>query len=196
MRDIITGTDRGLEIMREILEEKKAKYFETTGQELEVSEEEFFDMMRKELHSQSKELIMLASVVSFFIASRLAKPDDDDDELAQNRYKWWRKLLNKISNELDFYYNPASADSITRGSILPSLSILNKTQKAFKALATEAYGEATGDDKLVEDTYPIKYFLNLIPGPAQFQNEILPYVWPEGAKSLGIRVTEQARQGQ
>ena len=196
MRDIITGTDRGLEIMREILEEKKAKYFETTGQELEVSEEEFFDMMRKELHSQSKELIMLASVVSFFIASRLAKPDDDDDELAQNRYKWWRKLLNKISNELDFYYNPASADSITRGSILPSLSILNKTQKAFKALATEAYGEATGDDKLVEDTYPIKYFLNLIPGPAQFQNEVLPYIWPEGAKSLGIRISEQARQGQ
>jgi len=196
MREIIKGTDKGLAIMREILEEKRQKYYEATGQELEITDEEFFDMMRKELHSQSKELTMLVGVVSFFIASKAAQPDKDDDVLVQNRYKWWRKLLNKISNELDFYYNPTSADSITRGSILPSLSILNKVEKAFQQLEEEARGHIIGDDKLIEDKHPLKYFLNLIPGPAQFQNEILPVIAPELAKEMGIRVTEQARQGQ
>lgn len=196
MREIINGTDKGLTIMREILEDKREKYYLATGQELEITEDEFFNMMRKELHSQSKELVMLTSMVSFFFATKLAAPDKDDDELTKNRYKWWRKLLNKISNELDFYYNPTSADSITRGSIIPSLSLLNKVQKAFITLGKEIYGYATGDEELQDKSYPIKYFLNLIPGPAQFQNEILPYIDPKLAKEMGIRFTEAARVGQ
>jgi len=196
MREIINGTDKGLAIMREILEEKRESYYKATGQELEITEEEFFNMVRKELHSQSKELVMLLSVVSFFFASKLAAPDKDDDELAQNRYKWWRKMLNKISNELDFYYNPTSADSITRGSIIPSLSILNKAEKAIQQLGKEVYGEATGDEELQEKTHPTKYFLDLLPGISQFNREILPVVDPELAKSLGIRFTEAARIGQ
>jgi len=196
MRDIIKGTEKGLSIMREILEEKKEKYYKATGQELEISEAEFFDMMRKELHSQSKELVMLLTMLSFFFASKLAAPDKDDDELAQNRYKWWRKLLNKITSELDFYYNPTSADSITRGSIIPSLSLLTKVEKLMGAIIKESYGITTEDKELEDKTYPVKYFLNLVPGASQYINEILPATYPEGAKYLGVRFSEQARVGQ
>jgi hypothetical protein len=193
MKEIIQGTDRGLEIMKEILDDKREKYYLATGQQLEITDEEFFDLMRKELYSQSKELTMLLGVLSLFVASRMAKPDKDDDELTQNRYKWWRKLLNKISNELDFYYNPASADSITRGSIIPSLSILNKMEKFIKSLEEETRGHIIDDQELIDKNYPTKYFLNLIPGPAQFTNEVLPIFFPQEAKDLGIRVSEVPR---
>jgi hypothetical protein len=196
LRDIVSGNENGLKIMRDILQEKKEKYYLATGQELEITEAEFFDMVRKEITSMSKELIMLSSVLSLFFASKLAAPDKDDDELAKARYKWYRKLFNKISNELDFYYNPMSADSITRGSIIPSLSILNKVQKAFISLGKEVYGEVADDQEIQDKAYPLKNFLNLIPGPAQFQNEILTYLWPETAKEMGIKFNEQARIGQ
>ena len=46
----------------------------------------------------------------------------------------------------------------------------------------------------MEKAHPVKYFLNLIPVGAQFQNEILPYLDAELAKDLGIRVTAESRQ--
>jgi len=196
MRNIISGNEKGLATMKEILDEKKEAYYQATGQELEITEEEFYDLVRKELYSQSKELTMLLGVLSLFLSAKLAAPDDDDDEITKNRYKWWRKLTNKISDEVAFYYNPASADSITRGSIIPSLGLLNKVQKFIKSLEEETRGHVIDDEDLIDKNHPLKYFFNIVPGASQLQNEILPYVAPDMAKDMGIRVTEEARQGQ
>ena len=181
--------------MKEILDDKREAHYKATGQKLEITDEEFYDMVRKELHSQSKELVLLLGVLSLFLTMKSLKPDKDDDLLTQNRYKWWKKLSNKISNELDFYYSPTSADSITRGSIIPSLSILNKLEKFLQAFEEETRGRIIGDDKLVEKEHPLKYFLNMVPGFAQFDNELLPQIAPELAKDNGIKTTDQARQG-
>ena len=55
------------------------------------------------------------------------------------------------------------------------------------------YGEATDDEEMIEKSHPTKYFFNMIPVAAQFQNELLPYLYPELAKEQGIRVTGEAR---
>ena len=49
------------------------------------------------------------------------------------------------------------------------------------------------DEDMIKKAYPTKYFLNLIPGAAQFNSEVLPYIWPEEAKEMGIRVSTQSR---
>jgi hypothetical protein len=64
MRDIMTGSDEGLRILDEILIAKKQEYFRKTGKELEITKEEFYDMMRKELSNQMKELGLLLSVMA------------------------------------------------------------------------------------------------------------------------------------
>jgi hypothetical protein len=45
-----------------------------------------------------------------------------------------------------------------------------------------------------DKAYPMKYFFAMIPGISQFQTEILPYLYPELAKEMGIRVSAESRR--
>ena len=194
IREILSGSDEGIRLMNELLEAKKAEYFAKTGQELEITAEEFHDMMRKELSNFAKEAGLVLGAIALLIAAKVAAPDDDEDELTRNRYKWNLKLINKITDELVFYYNPMSFESITRGSVFPALNLMIQLEKGTEHLIREGYGETVNDDEIVEKAHPTKYFLNIIPGAAQFQNEVLPYINPELAKEMGIRVSAEARK--
>ena len=59
----------------------------------------------------------------------------------------------------------------------------------------EIYYDISGDEKGADKTYPMKYFINLIPIGSQFQNEVLPLIDPELAKEMGVRVSAEARRG-
>lgn len=195
MRDIIYGTDKGLKIMDEILQQKREEYYLKTGQQLDITEEEFYELIRKELSNQMKELGLLVGLMGLFIAAKAAEPPEDASDLERNRYNWFLKGTNKISDELRFYYNPLSFESITRGSIMPAIGLLTKAETLIEHVSKEGYGNISEDDKLMDAAHPTKYFFNIIPGAAQFQNEILPYLDPELAKELGIRVSSQSRVG-
>jgi len=193
IQDIINGTDAGLAIMNELLEQKRIDYFKKHGKVLQITTEEFYDMMRQELSNELKELAVLAGLLTVILAAKAAVPDEDADDLTKNKYKYWAKIMNKISNEVDFYYNPISFVTMTKGSFLPALGLVTKTQKAFMALGKESYGYATDDEKLMKDSKPTKYFLDMIPVISQFNKEILPLIDPELAKEMGIKVVEQPR---
>jgi len=195
MRDIITGSEEGLRILDEMLQVKRDEYFRKTGEVLTITNEEFYDMMRTELENQVKELKLLVGIVAVVAAAGAAIPDDDDslDDVTRNRYKYLMKAMNKIQDELSFYYNPLAMESITRGSLVPSLGLLSKTWKIFTNTAAEGYGFAIGDEEMMKKAHPLKYTFNIVPGVYQATNEVLPYVFPEIAKELGIRVTEESR---
>ena len=193
MRDILQGTDEGIRIMNDMLEQKREDYYKKTGQQLEITEEEFYDMVREELAREMRELGTLFSLLGLVLAAKAAEPPEDADDLERNRYKFWAKAVNKIADEMKFYYNPFSFQSITRGSVLPQVGLLIKAGSFIEDFSNEAYGYTVGDAELIEKNYPIKYFLNMIPGAYQFQRDILPLVDPELAKEMGIRVTTQSR---
>lgn len=194
LRGIITGSEEGLATLRAILEAKKQDYFEKTGQELEITEEEFFDLMRREINNEFKELGMLFTFIGLAATVGFMKPPEDATDAEKNKWKLWAKASNKISEELSFYYLPTSAESITKGSIIPSLGLLSKSARFLNSFGKEAYGYTTGDEELTDKNYPIKYFFNLIPGLSQFQTDYLPYIDAELAKDMGIRVTVEARR--
>lgn len=194
MRAIITGTDEGLQILNEMLEAKKLDYFRKTGQELEITEEEFQDLIREQISNQMKELYLLFGVMSLVLAAKVAEPPEDATEEEKNRYKWSLKLINKISDEITFYYNPLSFESMTKGSVIPSLGLLSRATQVIWYTSKEMYGEATNDQDMVDKTHPTKYFFNMIPVVAQFQNELLPYLAPELAKEQGVRVTVETKR--
>jgi len=187
MRDIINGTDEGLRILDEMLQDKRDEHYRKTGQELDITKEEFYDLMRRELTNQMKELKLLVLIMATLVAAKAAQPPEDATDLEKNRYKLWAKMLNKISDEVTFYYNPLSFEAMTKGSILPSLTLITKVERVFIQFNKEFGDEPT-------KAYPQKAIFNLIPGLSQFQTEILPYVDPELAKSWGIRVSAESRR--
>lgn len=195
LRDVILGTDKGLEIINEMLEEKKQQYYLQTGKELKITPEEYQDLIRSQVVNMMKELKLIVGIIGLVVASKIVAPDDDDDDLTKNRYKYIAKMINKVSDELLFYVNPASADEMTRGSIIPSLGLLSKVGSLLKATVKEVYYDASDDEKGADKTYPMKYFINLIPIGSQFQNEVLPLIDPELAKEMGVRVSAESRRG-
>jgi len=194
IKDILAGNEEGIRIMDEILEEKRLAYKEKTGQDLEITEEEFYDLMRKELSMEIRELGLLFSVMGIILAAKAAIPPEDEDPITANKYKFYIKVMSKIQDELSFYYNPLSMESITRGSIIPGLGIAVRAEKAIADLRKEVQGQLTGDEDLIDKAHPTKRFLDLIPGPSQFQNEFLPLISPDLAKEMGIRVTAEPRR--
>jgi len=194
MIDIINGTEKGLKILDELLEAKKIEHFKKTGQELEITNEEFYDLMREQLVNQSKELALLLGMLTLVLAAGAAEPPEDATDAEKNNYKFWAKAINKISDEVSFYYNPISFESITKGSLLPSVGLLSKAFKIIGQVSSEGYGLVTDDEKTMKDSHGLKYVLNIIPGLSQAQNEALPYLYPELAKSMGVRVTKESRR--
>lgn len=194
MRAIISGTDEGLAIINEMLEAKRLDYFKKTGQELEITEEEFQDLIREQLTNQMKELYLLLGVMSLVLMAKASVPPEDATDEEKNRYKWYAKLINKVADEITFYYNPLSFESMTKGSVLPSLNLLTKASDVLYYTARELYGEAVDDQTIVDKSHPTKYFFNMIPVVSQIQSEILPYLYPELAKEQGIKVTTESRR--
>jgi hypothetical protein len=194
LRDITLGTDKGLAILNDMLEAKKQQYYLQTGKELIISEEEFQDLMRSQITNMYKELKLIVGILALLIAAKIADPDDDEDILTKNRYKYFAKLVNKVSDELLFYVNPISADEMTRGSIIPSLGIFSKFGSLLNALRKEIYYTAIGDEKEADKTYPMKYFINLFPVGSQALNEALPLVDADAAKVMGVRTSAEARR--
>ena len=77
--------------------------------------------------------------------------------------------------------------------MFPALGLLSRAQKAVTHLSRETYGYTINDEEMMDKAHPIKYFLDIIPGPSQFNREYLPYFFPEAAKDVGIRVSAEAR---
>ena len=194
MRAIITGTDEGLQMINEILEAKRLDYFRKTGQELEITEEEFQDLIREQIANQMKELYLLLGVIALVLSAKAAEPPEDATAEEKNKYKWYLKLVNKVSDEITFYYNPLSFEKMTQGSVLPSLNLLTRIGDIMWYTAREAYGEATDNEEMVDKAHPLKYFINIVPVASQFQNEYLAYLYPEFAKEQGIKVTTESRR--
>lgn len=194
MREILNGTEEGLRILDDMLEQKKHDYFLKTGQQLEITNEEFYDLIRNELSKEMKELGLLVGIMGVLIAAKAAEPPEDASEYEKNQYKFLAKAINKIADEIQFYYNPLSFTGMTQGNILPAMNILVKIDQFIMALGKETTGYIINDEDMIKKAHPIKYFLNIIPGAAQFNSEVLPYIDPELARSLGVRITTQSRR--
>ena len=195
MRQIIMGTDEGLAILNDMLQQKREDYYRKTGKVLDISEEEFYDLVRTELSNEMKELGVLFGTLALMIGAKMAiPPEEEEDPLVKNRYKYILKSINKVTDEIGFYYNPLSTEAITRGSIIPSLGLLVKAERIIEHVLREGYGMVTDNEDIIEKAHPTKYFLNVIPIAYQFQRDALPLVNPELAKELGIRVSAESRR--
>jgi hypothetical protein len=186
MTDILTANENGRKMMDQMLAEKVAERA-AEGETLDITQEEFYELVAQEMNSMIRELQLLVSITSLLLAFKAAAPDDDATLQQKNMYKHFSRMFHKVQEELQFYYSPDLFQSISRTNIIPSLSLLGMTAKAFKELGKQSYGYLSGDEKLMDKANPIKYFMNIIPIGKQFNKEILPLAFPEIAKDLGYQ---------
>lgn len=191
MRKAVFGLKGGIESLSEMYEYKRKSYYESTGKELNISREEFYDLVRGNIRQQAKDLLFTLTLLSLFFAAKAVPPDDDEDAIVKSRHKFIVRMLDKISDEVSFYYSPNAIQQILNGQLFPSLSIFTDAATLLNHFMREMYG-IFFDDNLQEKNYVIKYVMKSFPITSQLAS-YMPLYAPDAAKDLGIQMSTQAR---
>lgn len=189
LHNALVANDKGVEYMRELFEKKKADYKNDTGKDLEMTESEFIDLVRRNIQNQLWDTLVYATLFALTLGLK-ALPDDDDDEIVKNQYKFLLKATDKFKDELGYFYNPANLTSLVSTGIFPSVGLVDNYKNAVNKFLTENYAIATGDTELEDKNFVIKYWMRSFPISSQAAG-LLPMFYPELAKDLGIRMQSQ-----
>ena len=192
LKSAILGNDeRYVQQILALYEKKKEEYEGSTGKEFEMTQDEFVDLVRRNIRSQIYELMFLSTLMAMLFGLKQL-PDDDDDEEVKNQYRYVTRLFDKFTDELWYFYDITSmSNHISRG-MFPAISLVDNMRKAFKTFAIENWALLTGNEQLEKDTKVIKYWMKVFPFTNQMTGYI-PMFYPELAKELGIRT--QANYG-
>lgn len=188
----LKANEKGVDFMRKLYEKKKADYETDTGKTLDMTESQFMDLVRKNIKAQMVDVIFLLTLLALYAGLKANAPDDEEDEVVKNQYKFLLRAADKVKDELLYFYNPTSITSLVSSGIFPSISYLTNFSKVLKNFMTENYAIAIGDKELEKKTYVIKYLMKSFPVSNQAAG-MLPMFYPELAKDLGIKVQSQAR---
>jgi hypothetical protein len=192
LKNALYANDKGVEFMRELYEKKKSDYELETGKELNMTESEFMDLVRKNIKAQMIDVIFLTTLLALYFGMKANAPDDEEDEAVKNQYKFMLKVADKVTDELLYFYNPTSITSLVSSGVFPSMTYLENFTKLLKNFMIENYAISIGDEALEEKNQVIKYLMKSFPVANQAAG-MLPMFYPQLAKDLGIKAQSQAR---
>jgi hypothetical protein len=188
---VLGNDEKWVEQIKKLYEKKKADYLRDTGKVLKMSEAEFIDLVNKNVRNQMTDLMFYLSLTALFLMAK-SLPPDDADKATQNKYKYMVRIIDKIKDEVGFFYDPTSMIGLTASGIFPAVAYLDNFKKLFNNFGNEMYGLAIGDEERVEKNQVIKYALKGFPVTSQFDTILLMF-FPDLAKDLGMRAQAQAR---
>jgi hypothetical protein len=196
--NILAVNDKGVELLNKMYEEFAEKYKRRTGKDLEMSKDEFIDMIRTNLRNQIKELAILTSMFGAMFALGFAAPDDEDDRASKNFHRYQLRVIDKFISELSFFYNPAEFQRILSGSMFPAIGIFSDLGRFVDHSMMEMTGiDTSNPDLSVEQVrkkaQPIKNFGKMFP----FTKSLFVYggiLDPEFAKEFDITIQKESRR--
>jgi hypothetical protein len=157
----------GLQKLDEFYEDFAKKYEERTGEPFTMDKNDFKDMIRENLRSQMKELILLASAFALMLSLGFMAPDDDDDKATRNFHAYSERVANRFVSELSFFYNPSEFKSLLSGSLLPAIGIIDDYSKFISHFWSETTGIDIGSGltyaEVKKKAKPIKYLMKALP---------------------------------
>lgn len=189
LKNSLIANEKGVDYMRQLFEKKAADYLNDTGKVLEMTEDEFIDMVRHNIRSQIIDVIFLSTLTMLLLALKAFQPDDkEEDPAVKSQYRFMMRMTDKLRDELLYFYNPTNLASILKsGGIFPSLAYVENFEKAATNFFKENWGIVSGNEDLIENTKVIKYWMKAFP----FTNQMvgyLPMFYPALAKDLGVRI--------
>jgi len=156
---------------------------------LEMTEDEFIALVNQNIKNQTVDLVILLGLISLLAGLKAAAPDDDEEAIVRNQYKFLLKATDKLTDELMYFYKPTTPIDLIggKGGIFPSIGLLNNYKKFFTNFLSENYGIITDNEEMQDDAKPIKYLMKSFPISSQAAG-YLPMFYPELAKDLDIKV--------
>jgi hypothetical protein len=184
LKNALMGNDKGIAFMMDLFEKKKADYLADTGKELNMTNDEFIDLVRQNVKTQLLDVIFFSSMLALLVGLKAGAPDPEEDPRIKSQYNFMLRAIDKFTNELTYFYLPTSATQIISKGVFPSVALLTNFGTFLEKFMQENWALATGDDKTLESNKVLKYLMKSFP----FTNQVegyLPMFYPSLAKDLG-----------
>ena len=191
MSDLINQTEEGIKIMDQMLEEKMIAHYNKTGQVLQITKEEWYDLMHQELTRQAREMQIVLGMFLLFLTAKAAEPPENVSARDRSRFNYLIRVIYKMTDEVLFFYNPLSFEDMTSGNIMPAVSLLGKVAKIIGALYDETVAE---DQKARDKVHVWKHILNIIPIGYPVSKTLLPLMDAELAKDMGNNISKETNR--
>jgi hypothetical protein len=176
--------------MRNLYEKKKSDYEKDTGKKLMMTETEFVELTTQNIKNQVMDVLFYIALTGLVLAAKGLK-DDDDDRVTQNRYNYMIKVLDKLRDEVAYFFNPINLVDLTKKGLFPSLSLIDNYIKIVTNFSKEMYAIGIEDEKMIDKNYVIKYLLKGFPITSQFDAIFLLF-FPDLAKDLGMKSSAES----
>ncbi len=189
---VLGNDEKWVNQMKDLFQKKKDEYQKDTGKELQMSERQFVELTRKNIQNQMTDFVFYLTLTAIFMTAQKLEPDDDENKYVRNQYKFMLRVMDKVRDEIAYFYNPTSLINLTTSGIFPSLSYINNFEKLFRNFGKEMYAIGVGDEKAQDKNYVVKYLLKGFPVTSQFDSIFLMF-YPDLAKDLGMRAQSESR---
>ena len=173
--NILSMNEKGIQAIDRLYDEYAKQYKDKTGEDLNLSKDDFADLIRTNLRNQIKELIMLSTLISIGFTLGFFEPDKEDDKATKNRFHYVQKVVDKFINELSFFYNPVNFEQILSGSTFPALGLITDFTKFIGNFFEEITGfdfthPSKGAKEVRKSAKPLKYVLKNVPTGRTFMS--------------------------
>jgi hypothetical protein len=157
----------GIEYVDQLYTEFATEYKKDTGEDLNMTREDFIDLIRTNTRKQLQELLILASLFALTLAMGGFEPEDEKDKSSKNLHNFMLRTTDKFVNELSFFYNPKELQNLLSGGMFPAIGIIADAGRFIKHFAMETTGmdmdPATSYDDARKKAQPIKHLMKMAP---------------------------------
>lgn len=142
-----------------------------------ISQDEFIDMYMQGVNNSFIEFRTMTFML-LLLTFGLMKPDDDDNNEEKSIKKLVRRQIDRMSNEISFFYSPASLYNVAAQGP-PILSLFHDTYNVVTNVGKQWFGVALEDmgfeetgQKMQKGAHPMKYTFKVLP----VLKEVLTYI--------------------
>ena len=195
INNIIKMNDKGIIEVDKMYQEYSQEYEDRTGKTLNMTREDFIDMVRNNLHNETRELATLMALILLTFSTGFLAPGDPKDKAAKNSMNFAMKTLSKFQGQLAMFYDPAEWTRVLTGGIFPSLGIFTDIGRFAQALTLDLTGmdiahPLTDKEDIRRKAQPLKYGLEVFPMSKQFITW-MSMLDSEFAKDWNVTVSSQ-----
>jgi len=94
--NIMVANDKGIEKLDQMFLKYQENLMNKRGETLNLSKEEFYDLIRNNLRNEIKELAVMLSLMGVVFAMGMIAPDDDEDKASKNMYRFAQRTVDRF----------------------------------------------------------------------------------------------------
>ena len=168
INNILSLNEDGMVELDRMFEKFSEEYLQRTGETLNMTREEFIDLIRTNLRNQMKELALTLSLIGLSFSMGIIGPDDDDTRAEKNAFRYSQRIIDKFVSELTFFINPFEFQNILEGNLLPAIGVVTDITRFGTHLTKEVTGFDVSDptksfEEVKKDAQPIKNLAKMFP---------------------------------